>query len=232
MNKKRKLLAISLFAITLSSCDPTSVSLEVAKERWNDIVSNANSNVLAFTIDYHYESEDYSYSLQQKIDMNNNYFYSLSVEEDYKYETVVKNEAWIFQNNSYLYSVYRNSINDVEGEHYRLESIHSTPAEMNANFKLNYESYRPTLAIDIKTYFTEALNSIEVLFNDVESNAEYFSDRAGQLAVCASNDTYVFIDDYKLATFISKTDKESKHYEIDYSTVNLAKPDLNLYPLK
>lgn len=218
--------------MALTACDPTSVTLEVAKERWNDIVSNANSNVLAFTIDYHYESEDYSYSLQQKIDMNNNYFYSLSVEEDYKYETVVKNEAWIFQNNSYLYSVYRNSINDVEGEHYRLESIHSTPAEMNANFKLNYESYRPTLAIDLKTYFTEALNSIETLFVDEENDTEYFSDRAGQLAVRSTNDTYVFIDDYKLVTFVSRNEKELKHYEIDYSTVNLAKPDLNLYPLK
>lgn len=218
--------------MALTACNPTSVTLEVAKERWNDIVSNANSNVLAFTIDYHYESEDYSYSLQQKIDMNNNYFYSLSVEEDYKYETVVKNEAWIFQNNSYLYSVYRNSINDVEGEHYRLESIHSTPAEMNANFKLNYESYRPTLAIDLKTYFTEALNSIEILFVDEENDTEYFSDRAGQLAVRSTNDTYVFIDDYKLVTFVSRNEKELKHYEIDYSTVNLAKPDLNLYPLK
>lgn len=76
------------------------------------------------------------------------------------------------------------------------------------------------------------MNSIEVLFNDVESNAEYFSDRAGQLAVRSSDDTYVFIDEYKLVTFISKTDKESRQYEIDYSTVNLAKPDLNLYPLK
>lgn len=232
MKNLRKIFVTSLAVVALIACDPTSVTLEIAKERWNDIVSNANSNVLAFTIDYRYETEDYSYSLLQKIDMNNNYFYSLSVEEDYKYETIVKNEAWIFQNNSYLYSVYRNSINDVEGEHYRLESIHSTPAEMNANFKLNYESYRPTLAIDIKTYFTEALNSIEVLFNDVESNAEYFSDRAGQLAVRSSDDTYVFIDEYKLVTFISKTDKESRQYEIDYSTVNLAKPDLNLYPLK
>lgn len=244
-----KRLSLTILPILLlSSCGPTSISIDEAKIRLNDIVSTLEAGQIltpdAFTIEFYMSTEDAvdGNSTMRNItsyDANAYYFYAETYNYDDASETNMTMKSWMYVEGTSVYMVEETTSKENLTKHFDTEELAKAYFDENMARVLDESMYNPViLTYSVSSSVNRVFTTIESGNPAIEMSYSFGSDKEGQLHVAYEekneeliNRMNVKIDDYILRSVEMVTEDDNGAALTVRANVNLSanihKPNAN-----